>query len=130
MTTIHPNNPNRTTTMNAIGYSEWGYDNLIHQYFVTWCEAIADKFYYQGRDLITNESLWKYYQRQWHILVECQMVNDYGSYMAAKIPDTNRFFYNLLCGYANELENYYPASLLRAKQKQKPSKPKYEFNYN
>lgn len=129
MTTIEPNNPKRALTMDAIGYSEWGYSNLIHQYFVTWCEAIADKFYYNGRDLITNETLWNYYQKQWHILVECQMVNDYGPYIKRKIEDTNRFFYNILVEYAESLENYYPASLLKAKAP-KPNKPKYEFIYN
>jgi len=128
-------NLNRMATMDAIGYSEWGYKNFIHQYFVTWCEVMADKFYYQGRELITNEKLWNYYQRQWQVLVENQFVRDYSTYLDKNLQDAHRTYYSLLIGYANDLENYYPASILKdnnPKKKTLQPEPKlnFEFNYN
>ena len=131
MTTINQNsdNPNRKTISTALGYNEWGYENLIHKHFVTWCEEMALRFFHSDRDLIQNERLYKYYQRQWSILVESQMMADYGEYLKKAIPETKEFYYNILCEYANDLENFYPASLLKPNTA-KQLKEKYQFNYN
>ena len=131
MTTINQNsdNPNRNTVCTALGYNEWGYENLIHKHFVTWCEEMALRFFHSDRDLIQNERLYKYYQRQWSILVESQMMADYGEYLKKAIPETKEFYYNILCEYANDLENFYPASLLKPNTA-KQLKEKYQFNYN
>lgn len=125
----NPNNPNRMLVKKALGYNDWGYDNLIHQFFVTWCEAMALKFYHRDRDLISNESLFAYYNKQWQILVETRMVYEYGGYMMNNIPDAAKTYYQFLYDFAMELENYYPASLIK-QPKPKTNKPKYQFNPN
>lgn len=112
----------------AIGLNLLGYDNLIHRNFVTWCEVMSMKFNYKDRDLITSESLFKYYTNQWAILVENRLLNEYGDYIRKEIPETYSFYYKILKEYAEELEKYYPASLL---PKTKISKNnKYQFNLN
>lgn len=124
----NPNPPHRHYIMSALGYNDWGYDNLIHQFFVTWCEAMANKFFHKDRDLIADERLFSYYRNQWEILVEKRMINEYGGYLRVKIPGTEKTYYSILYDYAMELEKYYPASLIR---EPKPKvKPKYEFNLN
>ena len=124
----NPNNPNRFLIMRALGYNDWGYDNLIHQFFVTWCEAMALKFFHKDRDLISNETLFNYYQKQWQILVESRMIQEYGGYLKNNIPDTSKIYYKFIYELAMELENYYPASLInRPKPK---TKPKYQFSNN
>lgn len=129
MTTLPENpNPNRQLMISALGYNDWGYDNLIHQFFVTWCEAMALKFFHKDRDLIANEQLFAYYKNQWRLLVENRMVNEYGGYLQKRIPDTARFYYGCIYEYAMELEKYYPASIIRTVKPHK--KPKYQFNYN
>ncbi|AZB07472.1 hypothetical protein EG344_00755 [Chryseobacterium sp. G0162] len=107
------NNANRQPTMNAIGYNEWGYDNLIHRFFVTWCEVMADKFFYKDRDLINSAALFNYYKTQWSILVENKFVREYGGYISNNIPDSQKIYHGIICEYGNELENYYPASILK-----------------
>lgn len=119
---------NRKIVRKAVGLNILGYENLIHRFFVTWCEVLSMKFHYMDRDLITNEALFKYYQNQWAILVENRLINEYGSYIEKDLPDTFSFYYKILKEYGEELENYYPASLL---PKTKISKnDKYQFNYN
>ncbi|KMQ69067.1 hypothetical protein [Chryseobacterium koreense] len=129
-TITNPNNPNRMLVKKALGYNDWGYDNLIHQFFVTWCEAMALKFYHKDRDLISNESLFAYYNKQWQILVENRMVNEYGGYMMNQIQDSAKTYYKFLYDFAMELENYYPASLIRTVKPKERTKPKYQFNLN
>lgn len=124
---LNPENPNRETVRRAIGFNRLAYDNLIHKYFVTWCEEMALRFFYSDRDLMQNESLWKWYQAQWAILAERTLLNDYGRYMRARIPNTKDFFYKRLCENAETLEQYYPAALIR---KQKPGKQKMKFTFN
>lgn len=130
MTTIpeNPNHPNRLLIMKALGYNDWGYDNLIHQFFVTWCEAMALKFFHKDRDLINNEQLFSYYRNQWRLLVENRMVNEYGGYLRKNIPESTKLYYSFLYEFAMDLEKYYPASLIRTPKPQQ--KPKYQFNYN
>ncbi len=128
-TNQHPESPNRKTVRTALGYNEWGYENLIHKHFVTWCEEMALRFFHSDRDLIQSEMLYKYYQKQWSILVESRMMADYGDYLQKQLPDTKEMYYNILCEYADDLENYYPASLLKPNTA-KQLKPKYQFNYN
>lgn len=123
-----PNNPNRILIMRALGYNDWGYDNLIHQFYVTWCEAMALKFYHKDRDLIANETLFNYYQRQWQILVETRMMHEYGRYLKTNIPDAAKTYYKFIHEFAMELENYYPASLISSVPPKE--KPKYHFNLN
>lgn len=123
-----PKNPNRILMMRALGYNEWGYENLIHQFYVTWCEAMALKFFHRDRDLIANESLYNYYKRQWQILVETRMMHEYGRYLKNNIPDTARTYYKFIHEFAMELENYYPASLIKSVPPKE--KPKYHFNLN
>ncbi|MCC2590327.1 hypothetical protein [Chryseobacterium sp. MFBS3-17] len=126
-----PNNPQRALLMKAMGYNDWGYDNLIHQFYVTWCEAIAQKFYHNNRDLINSESLYSYYCRQWQILVECKMVTEYGGYMQQDIPDSRPAYYRFIYELAQELERYYPASLIRPiTTPAKPKNMKYEIHPN
>ena len=112
----------------ALGLDILGYGNFMHRHFVSWCEIISMKFRYQDRDLIANESILKYYQTQWAILVENRLINEYGSYIDKNIEDTYSFYSKILCEYAEDLENYYPASLLPKNTKIEPNK--YQFNYN
>lgn len=126
----NPQNPNRLLVKKALGYNDWGYDNLIHQFFVTWCEAMALKFYRQDRNLITNESLFAYYKKQWQILVETRMISEYGGYMMNHLPDAEQTYYKYLYEFAMELENYYPASLLNKSKPKVKTKPKYHFDLN
>lgn len=130
MVTINeqPNNPNSRIISKAIGYSTWGYENLIHKHYVTWCEEMALRFFHSDRDLIQNEMLFNYYRRQWHILVEKLMLKDYGIYLDKNLPDSKEMLYKILCEYADELLKHYPASLVGPSKKQ--LKPKYQFNYN
>jgi len=120
------NNPNRQLTMNAIGYNVWGYDNFIHRFFVTWCEVMADKFFHKDRDLITNQALFNYYKTQWNILVENKFVREYAGYISNNIPDSQKIYHGIISEYGAELENYYPASILKST---KP-KPDPQFNLN
>lgn len=131
MATINqqPEPPNRQTVRIALGYNQWGYDNLIHKHFVTWCEEMALRFFHSDRDLIQNERLYKYYQKQWSILVENRMIADYGQYLIQQLPDTKEMYYNIICEYADDLENYYPAILMKSNTA-KQLKPKYQFNLN
>lgn len=124
----NPRNPNRLLIMRALVYNDWGYDNLIHQFFVTWCEAMALKFYHKDRDLIANEMLFNYYQKQWQILVEKRMMNEYGHYLKQNITQAEKTYYKILHEYAMELENYYPASLITKTPAK--AKLKYQFNLN
>jgi len=118
----------RKIVRQSIGVDLLGYENLIHSFFVSWCEILSQKFKYKNRELIINESIWKYYQNQWAILVENRLINDYGSYMEKDLPDTFSFYYKILYEYAEELDRYYPAVLL---PKTKISKTdKYQFNQN
>ncbi len=68
---------NRQMVRKAIGLNPLGYDNLIHRNFVTWCEVLSMKFHYNDRDLITSNSLFKYYGNQWAILVENRILLEY-----------------------------------------------------
>lgn len=124
----NPNNPNRAALKRALGYNDWGYENLIHQFYVTWCEAMALKFFHKDRDLIASESLFAYYQKQWQILVENRMINEYGRYLENKIPNAEKTYYRFIYEMAMELENYYPASIIKS-VKPKP-KPQYHFDLN
>ncbi|OBS12567.1 hypothetical protein ATE49_04925 [Elizabethkingia miricola] len=117
----------RKVTIGAIGYTDHYYDNLIHKFFVTWCEAMAIRFYHNDRDLINSEALWKYYRNQWGLLVERRFVREYSGYLTKDIEDSREIYYKQICDYAYELEDYYPASLLKEKTLQKP---KLEFNLN
>lgn len=130
MKTLNQNqdNPKRKLIVRAMGYNDWGYDNMIHQFFVTWCEAMALKFYHKDRDLISNESLFAYYQKQWQILVETRMIQEYGGYMRNNIPDAAKTYYKFIYELAMELENYYPASIIKTVKPK--AKPKYQFNLN
>ena len=128
MTLSNNHNPHSALIKKALGYNDWGYENIIHQFFVTWCEAMALKFYHKDRELISNESLFAYYNRQWQILVETRMVQEYGAYMKKKIPGTEKTYYKFIYELAMELENYYPASLLKSVKPKE--EPKYQFNYN
>lgn len=130
ITNPNPNNPNRRLIMRALGYNDWGYDNLLHKFFVTWCEAMADRFYHRDRDLIQNETLLAYYRNQWKILVENRMVSEYGGYMQNHIPDAAQTYYKYIYEFAMELENYYPASLLQATKPRVKQNPKYQFDLN
>ena len=129
----NPNeHPHRRAVRNSIGFPEWAYDNLIHKYYVTWCEEIAEKFYYSDRELILNEKIFAYYQMQWSLLVEKQMVLDYGRYMQKNISDSANFYLQRIFEYGEELVKWYPASLLRDPMpKVKKNKiQNYQFNYN
>ena len=130
MATINqnPEPQNRALVRKAVGMSQLTYENLIHRFFVTWSEFMSIKFFYNDRDLIMNEALFKYYQTQWAILVENRMMQEYGEYLKKDIAETDNFYYKILRDYAEELDNYYPASLL-PKKKMTISK-KYQFNYN
>ena len=119
---------NRQTVRKAIGLNLLGYDNLIHRNFVTWCEVISMKFHYSDRDLITNEGLFKYYVNQWAILAENRLLLEYGDYIKKDLPDTYEFYYKILSEYAEDLEKYYPASLLP--NKKITINQKYQFNDN
>ncbi|WP_123838393.1 hypothetical protein [Chryseobacterium oncorhynchi] len=118
----------RKAVRKSIGLDLLGYDNLIHRYYVTWCESISMKFKYSDRDLIVNDSLLKYYQNQWAILVENRLLLEYGDYIKKDLPDTYHFYYEILREYAENLEKFYPASLLP--KKKLSINPKYQFNYN
>lgn len=112
----------------AIGLDLLGYSNLIHRNFVTWCEVLSMKFHYSDRDLIANDTLFKYYNSQWSILVENRLLLDYGEYIKKDLPDTYELYYKILNEYAEDLEKYYPASLLPKKTIR--NNQKYQFNYN
>ena len=118
----------RQLVRTAIGLNPLGYDNLIHRNFVTWCEALSMKFHYNDRDLIANDGLFKYYGNQWAILVENRLLLEYGDYVRKDIPDTYEFYYKILSEYAEDLEKYYPASLLP--KKKITINTKYQFNNN
>lgn len=119
---------NRQEVRKAIGLDLLGYENLIHRNFVTWCEVISMKFHYSDRDLIANDGIFKYYGNQWSILVENRLLLEYGEYIKKDLPDTYEFYYKILNEYAEDLENYYPASLLP--KKKITINQKYQFNYN
>ncbi|ROH98380.1 hypothetical protein EGI16_21330 [Chryseobacterium sp. G0240] len=119
---------NRKQVRKAIGLDLLGYGNLIHRNFITWCEVLSMKFHYKDRDLITNNTLLKYYTNQWDILVENRLLLEYGEYIKRDIPDTYEFYYRILSEYAEDLEKYYPASLLP--KKKITINQKYQFNYN
>lgn len=125
-----PNNPNRYNTMKAIGLIEWHYDNLIHKFFVTWCEVIAQKFYHNDRDLIADERLYNYYKRQWSIFVENRFIKDYSPYLVQNLKGASKTYYEIVASYALELERYYPASLIREPKPKKTKINKYQFNLN
>ena len=126
-----PEHPNRNIVRKAIGFHPLAYENLIHKYFVTWCEEMALRFYHNDRQLIQDEMLHKYYQTQWIILVENRLMKDYGLYMKKMLPDTAKFYYKILSEYAEDLEKHYPAILVRQPQKSKTTtKIKYQFNNN
>lgn len=125
-----PKNPNRAIIMKALGYTDWGYDNLIHQFFVSWCEEMAMRFYHMNRDLIANETLYSYYKNQWKLLVEQKMMNEYGGYLKNGVQGCEKIYYSYLYECATELENYYPASIICGMPKPKKHKIKYQFNYN
>lgn len=116
--------------MKAIGFNEFHYDNLIHKFFVTWCEVIALKFYHNDRDLIADERLYKYYQRQWQIFVEAKFIKDYTPYLAQNLKGATKTYYEIVADYALELEKYYPASLVREPKPKTVLLNKYEFNLN
>lgn len=130
MTAQTPDNPNRYNTMRAIGCNEFHYDNLIHKFFVTWCEAIALKFYHNDRDLIADERLYNYYQRQWQIFVEAKFIQDYAPYLAQNLKGATKTYYEIVADYALELEKYYPASLIRQPKPKTIKLKQYEFNLN
>lgn len=127
MKTIQQEDPHRNIVRQAIGFNELHYDNLIHKCFVTWCETIALRFHHQDRELIKSESLFNYYRQQWNILVERRLINEYRGYLKNDIPNAHDFYYREVCSYVNELENFYPASLLNAPMK---SNAKHEINCN
>lgn len=117
----------RQLLMQAMRFSDLAYDNMIHQYFVTWCERIAAKFHRPHRELIADEKIFAYYQRQWTNLVENRMMIEYGRYLAKGFTGAELTYLKCIWDFATELQNYYPASLLGEPQKQKP---KYNFNNN
>lgn len=119
---------NRKQVRKAIGLNILGYENLIHRNFVTWCEVLSMKFNYVDRDLITNDALFNYYSVQWAMLVENRLLLDYGEYIKKDLPDTFSIYYKILNEYAEELERYYPASLLP--KKKITINQKYQFNNN
>lgn len=130
MTTQSSDNPNRLTTMKAIALNEWNYDNLIHKFFVTWCEAIALKFYHNDRDLIADERLFNYYKKQWEISVENRFVRDYAPYLAQSLRGASKTYYSIVASYAIDLERFYPASLIREPKPKTTKINKYQFNLN
>ena len=127
-TNQNPEPQYRYLVRKAIRFDAIGYDNLIHRNFVTWCEILSMKFFYVDRDLITNNILFKYYQNQWAILVENRLIVEYGDYLKKEIDDTQNVYYKIVCEYAQELENFYPASLLPATKTKINNK--YQFNQN
>lgn len=111
-TTANEYPTNREIVIKAIGADIWSYGNLMHRHFVTWCETIAQKHIYRDRDLITSQSILNYYQLQWKIRVDNRFVNENLRYINKSIID-HQTYYELICSYAEELEDHYPKSLLK-----------------
>ncbi len=109
--------PNNTPiVLKAIKCNTGRYENFIHRYFVLWSEVMADRFNLEDRSIIANESIYKYYKKQWKLLVENKFVIEVGCYVKEGVEETS-YYLELLSEYALQLEKNYPEPLFKQLEK-------------
>lgn len=85
------------------------YDDSRHTYFEVWCALYADMFDIAKRDLITNQSLFNWYLKEWETTVERSFLKE----CYCEGVETPDLYQMLFFTYPKQVEKFYPKSLLQ-----------------
>lgn len=102
---------NQNKIIKLIGTDQDMYSDVLFEYFFNWC-AVKCVFNIPLKLLVNNESLYKWYYKQWQTYVEDAFINDFKNDIAA-VDNNTVVFKELFKTYPPEINNFYPHVILK-----------------